>query len=70
MQAPYYLGITQLISGNIEQAKANLSRFVFTYPNASGARKLLAVINLKQKDFKASEELIRPIVSGRRRVTL
>ena len=65
MLATYYLGATQFISGNFEQAKNNLSRFVFAYPHALNARKLLALISLKQKDFKATEEMIRPVVSGR-----
>ena len=63
MLAIYYLGVVQFISGNLEQAKVNLSRFVFAYPNSSGARKLLALVNLRLKDFKATEEVIRPLAS-------
>ena len=62
MLATYYLGVTHFINGNIEQADRNLSSYVNAYPGSINGRKLLALIKLRQKDFKTAEELIRPVV--------
>jgi len=62
--AMYYLGATQFMLGNREQAKTYISQFVAAAPLHIAGRRLLAVISLQDQDYSAAEKLVRPIVKA------
>lgn len=62
-QALYYLAVTDLLLGHLEQAARNAGQFVFRNPKHMPGRKLLALIKLREKEYAESEALIRPVMA-------
>lgn len=58
----FFLGSTNLIQGNLEQAAAYASKFHDAVPDNIAGRKLLGTIRLKQKQFSAVEDLLSPVL--------
>ncbi len=58
----YYLGAVQFIQGKQEQARDNLSRFLASLPGYVPARKILALIKLRDREYAEVEKLMRPVV--------
>ena len=63
MMTVFYLGVTQLLQGQTEQANFNLSKFTTKYPRSIAGRKVLALLKLQTREYKQAEELIRPVVN-------
>jgi putative PEP-CTERM system TPR-repeat lipoprotein len=60
--ALYLLGVTNYLQGNLEQAETYTENFVSQYPAYVPARKVLALIKLRNGDYAKVEELIEPII--------
>ncbi|MEZ5566896.1 MAG: PEP-CTERM system TPR-repeat protein PrsT [Halioglobus sp.] len=61
----YFLGSAHLSNGNIEQAAAFASKFYAQVPGSIRGRKLLATVRLREENYAAVEELLRPVVNER-----
>tara|TARA_R110000823_G_scaffold295738_3_gene415567 strand:- start:16221 stop:18977 length:2757 start_codon:yes stop_codon:yes gene_type:complete len=61
----YFLGSAHLSNGNLEQASAHATRFYALAPGSIRGRKLLASIRLRDEDYAAVEELLRPVITER-----
>ena len=60
--ALFYLGTTQYLQGNMEQAVEYLNRFMAENPDNRIARILVATIRLKQNDYESVENLLQPLI--------
>ncbi len=65
LQAAYYLSMTHLQLGNRQQAEEYGKRFLSAIPGSIPGRRLMAFIELGNKEYAAAEELIRPVVNFR-----
>lgn len=61
----YFFGSAHLSNGNIEQAAAFASKFYAQVPGSIRGRKLLATVRLREENYAAVEELLRPVVKER-----
>mgnify|MGYP003667343233 FL=1 len=58
----FFLGSTNLMLDNLEQAATYAGKFYDTFPDNLAGRKLLATIRLKQKQFPQIEPLLAPVL--------
>ena len=56
-------GMVAYSLGSYEQAESNLSRFMQQYPHSPFARKMLAVILLKQNQANRALETLQPLLA-------
>jgi len=61
-KAMYLLSLTHLKLGNWELAQNYGNQFLSAAPDSISGRKLMALINLRNRDYAAVEELIRPVL--------
>lgn len=64
LTAVLYLGLTHAALNNKEQAKSYLSQYISAYPDNLLVRKILAIQELEQQNYREIEGLIRPVISG------
>ncbi|HDZ78664.1 MAG TPA: PEP-CTERM system TPR-repeat protein PrsT, partial [Gammaproteobacteria bacterium] len=62
LPAVLYAGIAHFMLGNQETAESYLKQYVESVPNYLPANRVLALIKLRKKEFKAAERLIRNAV--------
>ncbi len=65
LQAMYYLSLTHLRLGNLEQGEEYGNRFLAAAPLSIAGRKLMATIELGNRQYAVAEQLIRPVVASR-----
>ena len=65
LQALFYLSQTHLRLGNREQAEDYGRQFLAAVPGSIPGRKLVASIDLGNREYAAAEELMRPVVAFR-----
>lgn len=57
-----FAGVLAFTLGNLEEAYARLERYAGTYPPASGARKLLGAILIKQRNYSGAIKVLEPVL--------
>jgi putative PEP-CTERM system TPR-repeat lipoprotein len=65
LMAKYYLGLTHQRLGNRQQAEDYARQFHSAVPRSIPGRKLMATIELENRQYAAAEALMRPVVVNR-----
>lgn len=61
LPAIYFLSLTHLRQGNLEQAEHYGNEFLVASPESFPGRKLMARINLANQQYEKAEDLVRPL---------